>query len=276
MAFCAYIGCVPDDDSAQAREDVKSELRTALVTGGARRIGRAIVEDLAAHGFGVAIHAQRSADEAKKLAADIRAAGGNAAVVQADLTAFDETERLIGAAADAIGPLGLLVNSASIFQEDEATAFEAGKWDAHFAIHARAPVMLAQAFARQLPQGAGGLVVNVIDQRVWRLTPKFFSYTLSKATLWTATQTLAQGLAPRVRVNAIGPGPTLASAHQEAADFARQKSAVPLGKGPDLADFGRTIRYLYDTPSVTGQMIAIDGGQHLSWQTPDVAADTNA
>lgn len=251
-----------------------TNLRTALVTGGARRIGKAIVEDLAANGFVVAIHAQNSVREAEELARAIGDRGGRATVVQADLTELAAAQGVVAAAAHAIGPLDLLVNSASIFRQDSATAFDAAAWDAHFAIHARAPVVLSQAFADQLPDDAKGLVVNIIDQRVWRLTPKFFSYTLSKTTLWTATQTLAQGLAPRVRVNAIGPGPTLASIHQEKADIERQMAAVPLGCGPDLADFGRTIRYLYDTPSITGQMIALDGGQHLAWQTPDVIADT--
>lgn len=251
------------------------ETGTALVTGGAHRIGKAIVEDLAAAGFAVAIHAHSSLDDAADLARSLRDKGGRAAAVQADLTTVDETERLIGAANIALGSLNLLVNCASIFRDDGPTAFEAETWEAHFAIHARAPVILAQAFARQIRGVSSGLVVNIIDQRVWRLTPKAFSYTLSKAALWTATQTLAQGLAPHVRVNAIGPGPTLANPRQDAARFERQCAAVLLGKGPDLADFGRTIRYLYETPSITGQMIALDGGQHLAWQTPDVAADSD-
>ncbi|HET7413583.1 MAG TPA: SDR family oxidoreductase [Pararhizobium sp.] len=244
-------------------------IRSALVTGGARRIGRAIVEDLAAYGFAVAIHAHGSDREAETLAAALGRRGATAVVLKADLTRLDETEGLIDAAREAIGSLGLLINNASLFKDDSASEFDAANWDAHFAVHARAPVVLAQRFAAQRPEDAGALVVNIIDQRVWRLTPKFFSYTLSKATLWTATQTLAQGLAPHVRVNAIGPGPTLANERQSAADFEAQAAKIPLGRGPELSEFGRTIRYLVETPSITGQMIALDGGQHLAWQTPD-------
>ena len=246
----------------------KLPTRTALVTGGARRIGRAIVEDLAQNGFAVAIHANGSIRDAEDLADGIRRNGGRAAALSADLTRLDETERLVDRATSALGALGLLVNSASLFKDDGAGAFEADKWDAHFAVHARAPVILAQAFAAECA-GRPGLVVNIIDERVWRLTPKVFSYTLSKATLWTATRTLAQGLAPNVRVNAIGPGPTLPNERQTEEEFRRQSAKVPLGGGPGLDEFGRTIRFFFETPSVTGQMIALDGGQHLAWRSPD-------
>lgn len=242
--------------------------KTALVTGGARRIGKAVVEHLAASGFSVAIHANMSIDAAEALAEAIRADGGTAAVVHADLTDIEAVRGLVDAARGAIGEIGLLVNNASVFMPDTAEQFDEDTWNTHFAVHVRTPVMLAQAFAAQAT-GDDGLVVNMIDQRVWRLTPNFFSYTLSKSALWTATQTLAQGLAPRVRVNAIGPGPTLANERQSAEEFAAQAARVPLGHGPGLDEFGRTIRYLFDTPSITGQMIAIDGGQHLAWQTPD-------
>ncbi|MGN6549027.1 MAG: SDR family oxidoreductase [Pararhizobium sp.] len=246
-------------------------MKTALVTGAGRRIGRAIAEDLATHGFAVAIHTNGALEKAEETAEALRDAGAEVAIVSADLTSLTETSTVLAEATRALGPLDLLVNNASIFCEDGAAKFEQEKWDAHFAIHVRAPVILAQHFAAQLPEDTTGLVVNIIDERVWRLTPRFFSYTLSKATLWTATQTLAQGLAPETRVNAIGPGPTLANAYQSEHDFARQIAALPLERGPRLADFGRTVRYLYDTPSITGQMIAIDGGQHLAWQTPDTA-----
>ncbi|TPW32058.1 SDR family oxidoreductase [Pararhizobium mangrovi] len=245
------------------------EYRTALVTGGAKRIGRAIVEDLARNGFAVAVHANRSTDEAEALVGSIRSDGGRAAFVRADLTDVEQAENLIARASEALGPVDLLVNSASLFKEDTAERFDAGTWDAHFAIHARAPVLLAQRFAAQADLGDNPLVVNIVDQRVWRLTPEFFSYTLSKSTLWTATQTMAQGLAPRIRVNAIGPGPAMASEHQSAEDFEAQTARVPLERGPQADEFGRTIRYLYDCRSITGQMIALDGGQHLAWRTPD-------
>jgi len=243
----------------------------ALVTGGAKRIGKAIVTDLARHGFDVAIHASSSIRDAEALAEALTASGpGRAAALQADLTNAEETGALVEAAAAALGrPIELLVNNASVFVDDDATAIDTEKWDTHFALHARAPVMLGGAMAAALPEGQHGLIVNMIDQRVWKLTPRFFSYTLSKSTLWTATRTMAQALAPAVRVNAIGPGPTLKNPRQSDADFDAQTDALLLERGPDLAEFGATIRYLWAARSVTGQMIALDGGQHLAWETPD-------
>jgi len=241
-----------------------------LVTGGARRIGRAIVEDLAAHGFGVAIHCRQSHAEARQLADAILARGGRAAVVQADLADRNAVAGLIPAATAALGPISLLVNNASVFEPDAAQDFEWQRWEKHFALHLEAPVALARALAAALPAATEGLVVNVIDQRVWKLTPQFFSYTLSKSALWTATQTLAQALAPNVRVNALGPGPSVANPRQQPEDFQAQIDGLISGRGPALAEFGLTIRYLWEARSVTGQMIAIDGGQHLAWQTPDV------
>jgi len=244
--------------------------KTALVTGGARRIGAGIVRDLAAHGFAVAIHCHRSRAEADALAVEIAATGGSAAVVIADLSDRDAVAVLIEQAQSALGPIGLLVNSASLFESDEIDSFHWDTWDAHFAVHLNAPVMLTRQLAAALPDGMKGLVVNVIDQRVLRPNPRFFSYTLSKSALWDATRTMAQALAPKVRVNAIGPGPTLPNLRQQQSDFDRQVSGLLLKHGPDMAEFGATIRYLFDAMSVTGQMIAIDGGQHLAWQTPDV------
>lgn len=244
--------------------------RTALVTGGSRRIGQAIVEDLAAHGFAVAIHCNRSRGDADSLAAELTRSGARVAVVQADLTNAAETEALIDKAVAMLGPLGLLVNNASIFADDSVETFDPEVSGRHFAIHVTAPVLLTKRFAAALPSGREGLVVNIVDQRVWRLTPRYFSYTLSKSALWTATRTMAQGLAPAIRVNAIGPGPTLANERQDASDFEAQVDGVILKRGPDLSEFGATIRYLWEARSVTGQMIALDGGQHLAWQTPDV------
>lgn len=246
----------------------------ALVTGGARRIGRAVVEDLAAHGFAVAIHCRRSREEAGALAASIAAAGGQACVVTADLTDAADTAALLPSVRAALGPVRLLVNSASLFEDDSAETFDPALWRRHAAIHVEAPALLASAMAAALPAEADGLVVNLVDQRVWRLTPRYFSYTLSKSALWTATRTMAQALAPRVRVNAIGPGPTLANSRQSAADFGAQIDGLILKRGPSLDEFGATIRYLWEAKSVTGQMIALDGGQHLAWQTPDVTGMT--
>jgi NAD(P)-dependent dehydrogenase (short-subunit alcohol dehydrogenase family) len=243
---------------------------TALVTGGARRIGKAIVEDLAAHGFAVAIHCNGSRKDAEILAEDIQRSGGRAAVVEADLTDTAATDALIDLASKALGPVRLLVNNASIFRDDSVENFDPVVADRHFAIHVKAPAILARRFAEALPAGAEGLIVNIVDQRVWRLTPRYFSYTLSKSALWTATRTMAQALAPAIRVNAIGPGPTLASKVQDAEDFEAQVDGLILKHGPSLPEFGAAIRYLWEARSVTGQMIALDGGQHLAWQTPDV------
>jgi NAD(P)-dependent dehydrogenase (short-subunit alcohol dehydrogenase family) len=244
--------------------------KTALVTGGAKRIGRAIVEDLAANGFAVAIHCNRSTAEAAALAEAIVRQGGRAAVIKADLFALAEARLLLDKATAAIGPVRLIVNSASAFEDDDAVNPDFAIWDRHFAIHLKAPVLLAGQLADTLGNGEEGLVVNMIDQRVWKLTPQYFSYTLSKSALWTATQTLAQALAPKVRVNAIGPGPTVPSPRQSDADFQTQVDGLIMKRGPGLGEFGATIRYLWEARSVTGQMIALDGGQHLAWQTPDV------
>lgn len=240
------------------------------MTGAAKRIGRAIAEDLATNGFSVAIHANGSIGEAEALAAELRQRGCNAVALKAGLEDVGETDELIARASEALGPLDLLVNNASVFHEDSVRHIDAGVWDRHFAIHVRAPSILASGFAERLPDEAHGLIVNIIDQRVWALRPSFYSYTLSKSALWTATQTMAQALAPRIRVNAIGPGPSMPSERQSQEDFQAQVSALILQKGPALEEFGRTIRFLYETPSITGQMIALDGGQHLAWQTPDV------
>lgn len=258
--------------AARKKEDdwMASMACNALVTGGAKRIGRAIVEDLAAHGFGVAIHCNHARAEADDLAALIRAKGGRAAVVKADLADMDAVDRIVGTATAALGPIALLVNNASVFEADSVYDFDWETWDRHFALHVKAPALLARHFAVALPEGAHGLIVNMIDQRVLKPTPQYFSYALSKAALWTATRTMAQALAPRIRVNAIGPGPTLPNSRQNDAAFAAQVDSLILKHGPELDEFGATIRYLWQAKSVTGQMIALDGGQHLAWQTPDV------
>mgnify|MGYP001038043141 CR=1 FL=1 len=245
--------------------------QTILVTGGAKRMGRAICEDLARHGHNLAIHANSSLNDAEAFAAELRENGCKAVALQADLLDQKQVENLMDRARSALGPLTGLVNCASIFLKDEAEVFDAEIFDRHFGIHVRAPSILSAALFNQLPADETGLIVNIIDQRVWKLTPHFYSYTLSKAALWTATQTLAQAYAPRVRVNAIGPGPSFRSERQAEEDFAKQIAGLPLKRGPSADEFGCTIRFLFDTPSITGQMIALDGGQHLAWETPDVA-----
>jgi NAD(P)-dependent dehydrogenase (short-subunit alcohol dehydrogenase family) len=240
-----------------------STMQTALITGAARRIGRAIALDLATHGWRVCVHYRHSRDEAEALAAEIVGAGGSAVALAANLAIVDEVQSLIARCTEALGPPTCLVNNASEFFLDTIGSVTSAGWDTHLDINLKAPVFLAQALYANLPEGAEGNVINIIDQRVWRPTPEFFSYTISKAGLWTATQTLAQAMAPRVRVNAIGPGPVLQSVHQSQADFAAERTSTPLGRGPSLPEIAAAVRFILATPSMTGQMIALDGGQHF-------------
>jgi NAD(P)-dependent dehydrogenase (short-subunit alcohol dehydrogenase family) len=244
--------------------------RTALVTGGALRIGRAIVEDLAADGWAVAVHCRSARAEADALVDSIRARGGRAAVVQAELSDLAGLSTLVEEASAALGSLALLVNSAAMFEEDAIGRLDPEAWNRQITVNLAAPIFLSQAFAAALPAGVDGNIVNILDQRVWKPVPAFFSYQISKSALWTATRTMAQALAPRIRVNAIGPGPTLPSSRQAPGDMERQVETLPLRRGPELAELGRTVRYIVETRSMTGQMIALDGGQHLAWETPDV------
>lgn len=239
----------------------------ALVTGGARRIGRALAAAAAAAGYDVAIHVRTPGDDAEATAGDIRAQGRKAAILACDLRQEAATVALIGEAEAELGPVTLLINSASVFEEDQFDRMNRASFDLHMETNLRAPLVLAQAFARRLPADREGLIVNILDQRVWRPGPDFFSYTLSKAALWDATRMLALALAPRIRVNGIGPGPVLASIHQDAQQFAAEAAATPLRRAVDPAEIAAALRYLIDAPSVTGQMIAVDSGQHLGGPT---------
>ncbi len=238
--------------------------QTALITGAARRIGRAIALDLAAHGWRVGLHYRHSRDDAQRLADEIGSAGGEAAALGANLADVDNAQALIEGCTQALGAPSCLINNASEFLPDTVTSLTSSGWDTHLDVNLKAAVFLAQALYLNLPEGVEGNVINIVDQRVWRLTPDFFSYTISKAGLWTATQTLAQAMAPRVRVNAIGPGPVLKSVHQTDAAFEAEKSATLLGRGPTLQEITAAVRFILGTPSMTGQMIALDGGQHLA------------
>lgn len=245
----------------------------ALVTGAGARLGKAMAEALGQDGWAVAVHYRSSKDGAEATKAAIEAAGGHAVLVQANLANESETAGLVARAGQGLGqPVSLLVNSAAVFADDSAAGHTRENWDTHFETNLRAPVHLSQQMASGLPADEKGLVVNLIDQRVWKLTPEFFTYTLSKAALWQATQTLAQALAPDVRVNAIGPGPTLKSIHQTDEAFAAETRATLTGEGSNPEEIVRALRYFIAATSVTGQMIAADGGQHLMWQTPDTQA----
>lgn len=245
-----------------------SEPGVALVTGGARRIGRDLVRALADRGWAVAIHYRGSKDEAEKLAVEIEAQGGRALPVQADLADPAQAERVLLDASSVLGPLSVLVNNAAIFEYDHAREFSVADWDRQLAINLRAPVVLARDFARIVPPDRTGLIVNLLDQGIaWR--PRgYFSYTISKAALATATELLALELAPRVRVNGIAPGLTLISGKQSAADFERLVDRTPLGKGSSPAAIRRAFEYLLDADAVTGQILFVDGGRRLTGRAP--------
>jgi NAD(P)-dependent dehydrogenase (short-subunit alcohol dehydrogenase family) len=252
----------------------------ALVTGAGRRLGRSMALYLASRGFDVALHYATSRDEAEALAKEIRDMGRKAVALRADLLMESQVEKLVATAAQGlVGPLTLLVNNASIFEYDSFETATRKSWDRHIESNLRAPFVLSQAFAAQAPRAApdeagepkaAALIINMIDQRVHKLTPEHFSYTIAKMGLWAMTRTAAQALAPHVRVNGIGPGPTLQGARQSPELFAKQRQSTLLQRGAIPKDITAALGYFLDSPSVTGQMIAVDGGQHLAWQTPDV------
>ncbi|AQS49384.1 short chain dehydrogenase [Thioclava nitratireducens] len=254
-------------------------MKRALVTGGAKRLGRAMALYLAERGLDVAIHYHGSAEDAEATAAEARAKGVRAEILQADLLDEAATAALVPHAAHLLdGPLDLLINNASIFEYDTIRSATRESWDRHIGSNLRAPFVLIQHFAAQAPQAdrsgaepkARALVVNMVDQRMRKLTPEFMTYSLAKMGLWTLTQTGAQALAPDIRVNAIGPGPTLQGARQSEDHFNRQRAATILERGADPADIVAALGYFMDAPAVTGQLLCVDGGQHLGWRTPDV------
>lgn len=244
--------------------------RAALVTGAGRRIGRAIALKLAAAGWDVAIHCGHGVDEAETVARAAETFGVRAAVIPADLTDEAALLSIIDQGVSRIGVLSLLINNASTFEDDRFGTLDRGRWDDHFSVNLRAPIMLAERFAQQAPDG--GTIINLLDQRVLKPNPLFFSYALSKSALWTATQMMAQALAPRLRVNAVAPGPVLPSTHQDRAAFDREAAGTLLGHPSSPEEIAEAVLFLVNAPSVTGQLIAVDGGQHLGWQTPDLAA----
>jgi NAD(P)-dependent dehydrogenase (short-subunit alcohol dehydrogenase family) len=239
---------------------------TALVTGAGRRLGRAIALDLAERGWTVGVHYHASAAEALAVVAEIEAKGGRAAAFAADLARMGAPEPLIESCAATLGPITCLINSAACYERDDLQTLDRDSWQAHLDVNLRAPIFLAQAVARRLPKGASGNIINLIDQKVLRLDPEFFSYTVAKSALWTATRMLAQALAPDIRVNAIAPGPVLPSLKQTEEEFARECRATLLGHGVGPEEVTAAVRFLLETPSITGQMIALDSGQHLAWR----------
>lgn len=242
--------------------------KTALVTGGSKRIGAAIARSLAAEGVNLIIHYFNSSDDAEALCKELETHDIRAVAIKVDLTSRDDTKQLFAESVRALGPIELLVNNASIFEPDTLLEPNDKYWTDHFAIHLQAPSILAAEMAQQ-NNLSDGLIVNIVDQRVANLNPSFYSYTLSKSALWTATQTMAQSLAPKIRVNGIGPGPTLPSKRQSQTDFDNQVDALLLDKATDLLEIGKTIAWMWAAKSLTGQMVLLDGGQHLAWERPN-------
>ena len=246
-----------------------AESQTVLVTGAAKRLGRAIALDLARHGWNIALHFNTSQSEAEETASRVRADGRRVALLHANLSNEDEAAQLVARAAEALGTVTALVNSASLFEPDDWRTTSRESWNRHMAVNLRAPFVLCQAFAIALPEAEKGAIVNIIDQRVLKPTPQFLSYIVSKAAFHWLNTTLAQALAPQIRVNAVAPGPTIINARQSDSHFRRQREATILGSGAEPHDICDAVRYLLAAPAVTGEMIAVDGGQHLIWQTPD-------
>lgn len=239
--------------------------KSVLITGAAKRIGRALTLDLARGGYDIALHCNSSKQDAEAVADEVRNLGQKACVVSADLTNEDATHQLIADATRQLGPIGVLINNASTFEFDDVQTATRESWDLHMETNLRAPFILSQQFSKHLPDGCQGMILNLIDQRVWNLTPHFMTYTLSKAGLWTLTQTLALALAPKIRVNAIGPGPALPSRRQTQEDFDAQCAKTPLKIGTNPQEICDAVRFFLAAPAITGQMLALDGGQHLDW-----------
>ncbi len=240
--------------------------KNVLITGAGTRIGAIIATRLAANGYSVIIHYNNSARNARDLAAQITKNGAKAALLCADLSETKQRQTLVERATQPFGPLAILINNASVFEPDSALTLSEKLWDQHFELHAKAPIFLARDFASQLPKATKGNIINIIDERVLRISPDFFSYNLSKSVLWSATRTLAQSLAPNIRVNAIGPGPTLPNARQSESQFAQSVKSLPLETSASPADIAMAVEFLLSSPSITGQMLALDGGEHLEWR----------
>lgn len=237
-----------------------------LITGAAHRIGARLAHRFAARGWHVIVHYNRSREAGEALAKSLKSAsavGGDLSDHEQTQAVFEKIDR----------PVGCLINNASLFEEDRVDTMTSKSWDDHLAVNLKAPAFLASAFAAQLPEGMEGNVINIVDQRVWKPTPQFFSYGVSKAGLWAATRTMAQALAPNIRVNAIGPGPVLQSVHQSSEEFSAECRATLLERGTSPDEIANAIFFILDAPAMTGQMIALDGGQHLAWKTPDVLVD---
>ncbi len=271
--FFNLIADVPPDEFRMPSSKPK-QARTVLITGSARRIGRAIAINMARDDWSVGVHYHGSRDAADALVSELQLLGANVAAIGCDLTQTADVATLIPRCSEALGPISCLINNASEFRFDTIATLDATGWDRHQAVNVKAPILLSQHFAAQLPLDQHGHIINIIDQRAWAPTPDFFSYTVSKSALWTATRMLAQALSPRIRVNAIGPGPVLQGPHQSTADFEAEAAATPLQRSTSPAEIADAVRFIIDAPAMTGQMIALDGGQHLRWFPETIASSS--
>ena len=233
------------------------------MTGAGRRVGRAIALSLADAGWSIAVHYRKSRDDAEALVSAIKAKGVAAHAISANLSIEKEVAALIPACERSLGPISCLINNASTFENDTVVTSTRDMWDTHMEVNLRAPFALSQAFYAQLPKNTNGSIINIIDQRVWNLSADFPTYTLSKAGLWALTQILARAMAPAVRVNGVGPGPTMQSIHQSAKDFEEECSAMPLAHQVSTEDICSAVHFILQSSAVTGQMIAVDAGQHM-------------
>lgn len=255
-------------------------MTAVLITGAAKRLGRAMALHMAGRGYDVGVHFSRSTTAAEAVVKEIETMGRRAVMLEADLTDEAQTQALFPGAIKALEqPITCLINNASIFEYDTLETATRVSWDRHMESNLRAPFVLTQALAAQGIEPvmdaneeplAQGLVINMIDQRVRKLTPEFMTYTLAKMGLWALTQTSAQALAPSVRVNAIGPGPTLQGARQSETHFTKQRRATILNRGSNPSDILAALDYFVNAPAITGQLLCVDGGQHLGWKTPDI------
>jgi len=246
----------------------RDKRKVALVTGAATRIGRGIAMSLAQAGWAVAVHFRTSETSANSTVEEIISGGGIAKSFPADFKNELTVKDLISVVTESLGTVTCLINNASVFEKDSIRSSTRETWDAHMEVNLRAPFVLSQALVENLPQRQPANIINILDQRVLNLTPHFTSYTISKSSLWTLTQTLASALSPHIRVNAIGPGPTLPSKRQNKEDFENQFSALPLERPVKISEICAAVRFIIDCPSLTGQLITIDAGQHLGWAQP--------
>ena len=245
------------------------EARKVIITGAATRIGAAIAKKLSGPNIEIVIHYNKSKSKAEKLKIDLEKKGSKIYLVKADLSKENDIKRMLKFSKSKLKYFDCLINNASLFENDKLENFTIKSWDSHLKTNLIAPALLSQGFAKNI-KGKNNNIINIIDQRVFKLTPHFFSYTLSKSGLYTLTKTSAMSLAPHIRVNGIAPGPTIKNKRQSKKHFKKQYISTLLKRQTDVQEICNAIDFLIKNMSITGQVLAIDSGQNLNWQTPDV------